>query len=660
MATLSLCMIVRNEKSNIIRCLSSVQKLADELIVVDTGSVDQTPWLARQAGAKVFFHPWQDDFSAARNFSLEQATSDWILFLDADEELAPCSKQHLDELLATGNVDGYFLKITNYIGKDGWVESCPDLVFRLFRNSKDYRFYGAIHEQIADVILAKNPPAAFQIAPGLEIIHYGYLDEQINSKNKKSRNLQLLHKELEAQPHNQLLRYHYGVELFRAEKYHEAVPELITAANNLDPSIIYYPKLLRYIVMSRQSAGLFTQALTTINTALGVFPDYADLYYYAGLIYLQLKQYANARDSFRQAVSLPEQPLQYASFAGVRGFRSLYHLGQIAETFLDYEEAIKYYLAGLRDNSGFVPALEGLARLLKPREDPDYALFCLEKALDLSDPRASRSIGGILFKLEAYGLALRYLQYSQQALPFSAQTDLWLAICLIQERRYDEAFSLLEDYQPDNSLYHLALINKLFAFGIQGNIVQMHNVSENLFSLTLAEGTQWALSLLVSLFEEAPYALPDVRNDPDPDGLLLLLEITRRLLYLKETNLASKLWEQVNMFALQENSGFILNLAEAFYDFGQFTQAEKFLQLTLNAENNARAHSLLAEILAAQENFSEAVSHCQLALALDPDEPGIYIRQIELYEAWRQKTLQEALAKYPDLAAFRQFSACQI
>ena len=86
---LSACVIVKNEEKNLPQWLSSMAQLADEMIVVDTGSEDNTKSLAHHAGAKVFDFTWVDDFAAAKNFAIEQATGDWILFLDADEYFAP-------------------------------------------------------------------------------------------------------------------------------------------------------------------------------------------------------------------------------------------------------------------------------------------------------------------------------------------------------------------------------------------------------------------------------------------------------------------------------------------------------------------------------------------------------------------------------------------
>lgn len=97
--SLSLCMIVRNEEQNLSECLDSVKNVVDEIIVIDTGSTDETVGIAESYGAQVEHFPWCDDFSKARNESIKYASGDWILWLDADERLLPESIPVLQDLL---------------------------------------------------------------------------------------------------------------------------------------------------------------------------------------------------------------------------------------------------------------------------------------------------------------------------------------------------------------------------------------------------------------------------------------------------------------------------------------------------------------------------------------------------------------------------------
>src|SRR5207244_5735388 len=97
---LSLCMIVKDGGDPLRRCLESARGVADEIVVVDTGSRDDSVAVARAAGARVLTHAWDDDFAAARNVSLAEAKGEWVLVLDADEELEPAQQRFLRDALA--------------------------------------------------------------------------------------------------------------------------------------------------------------------------------------------------------------------------------------------------------------------------------------------------------------------------------------------------------------------------------------------------------------------------------------------------------------------------------------------------------------------------------------------------------------------------------
>ncbi|WP_066632951.1 TPR domain-containing glycosyltransferase [Desulfolucanica intricata] len=649
-AKISLCMIVRNEAGNLRRCLASVTGAVDEIIIVDTGSTDNTREIALEFGAQVHSFPWNENFSDARNTSLEMATGDWILFLDADEELAPASKEALKKRVNNEHFEGYFIKVINYLGNEGWTETCPDLIFRLFRNRKHYRFHGAIHEQIVDVILKENKEASLQIAEEIIIYHYGYLDRQIHEKNKKIRNLKIIQRELEQTPDNQLLRYHYGVELYRAEKFGEAAEELTRAANNIDPNTIYFPKLLRYIVMSYQSAGQQEKAIDAALQGLQFFPNYADIYYYAGLSYLELKQYTKAGEAFQKAISMPEQPAQYASFNGVRGFRAYFHLGQIAEIFMNYETALKYYISSLQDNPNFTHSLECIVRILKPRENPDYTQECLKKVFDFCTPQANLLIGEIYFRQGAYQLALNHLEQCIENGLTSPEIQLWQAICLIQQQRYLEALRIIESFPPDSRIYPLAKFNKLFCFWLQGQKKKVYNFLTDLRVLGLAEDTEKVLTLLFELMDKRKKPLRVLLGQ---DGLALVLDIIQRLLDMNDIERVLALLKSISPESLESQS---LSIAQLFFDYGYKDNAKIFLQKFLSNNRNAEAHNLMAEICQANGNYIEAEHHYRYALEFNPENPGYYIKLINLYKNRYKQILKEAAKIHPDIVTYHQLT----
>src|SRR5919202_4935317 len=141
--SLSLCMIVKNERQNLHRCLASIKPYVDEMIVVDTGSEDGTPEIAAQYGAKVSYFEWCDDFSAARNYAISQASGNWILMPDADEELVIESEDFLNQLSLRPHILAYSVALTE--AND--PSRTPAYLIRLLRNIPEIKYVGRFHEQ---------------------------------------------------------------------------------------------------------------------------------------------------------------------------------------------------------------------------------------------------------------------------------------------------------------------------------------------------------------------------------------------------------------------------------------------------------------------------------------------------------------------------------
>ena len=145
MSTLSICMIVKNEEKHLTKCLSSVKDIADEIVVVDTGSTDTTLHIAREFNSSIFHFKWNNDFASARNFALSKCQSDWILYLDADEELNNNSIDEIQKIIH-GNLVAFnciVKSLTANVSKFGLMKY-P----RLFPNDKRIKFEGKVHEQI--------------------------------------------------------------------------------------------------------------------------------------------------------------------------------------------------------------------------------------------------------------------------------------------------------------------------------------------------------------------------------------------------------------------------------------------------------------------------------------------------------------------------------
>lgn len=202
---LSACLIVKDEEENLGRCLSSIRGVVDEIIVVDTGSEDDTVRIAEQHGATVHFHPWTGDYAAARNVSLANATGAFILYIDADEELHPDDASTLRTILQQGDVDAVQMAIVSPLAS-GMTNVARYL--RVFRNYPGVHFVQPIHEQVWPA-LSVHEPRVFD-SP-LRILHHGYAVSGEAIDRKRQRNLDGALSVLEREPDNAFYLYHAGI-----------------------------------------------------------------------------------------------------------------------------------------------------------------------------------------------------------------------------------------------------------------------------------------------------------------------------------------------------------------------------------------------------------------------------------------------------------------
>jgi len=194
--TLSVCMIVKDAQGTLYRCLDSVKPIADEIIICDTGSTDHTIEIAREYTDHVYEIPWEDDFSVARNRSIEKASGDWILWLDADEHLV--GAEQLAKYLRDNMYNGYVIRQHHHAVD---ADFKPDVPVRLFRNHLGIRFHGCVHEHPESALNDGVKPAV--ILSDVHIVHDGYVTEAIRRK-RFLRNLPMVMKDRKLNPTRRL------------------------------------------------------------------------------------------------------------------------------------------------------------------------------------------------------------------------------------------------------------------------------------------------------------------------------------------------------------------------------------------------------------------------------------------------------------------------
>ncbi|KWU59171.1 glycosyltransferase family 2 protein [Priestia megaterium] len=350
---ISLAMIVKNEERFIKRCLDSVKSLVDEIIVVDTGSTDNTLYIIQEySSVKLFHHTWNNNFSTARNFSLSQCSGDYVLVLDADEYVSVGDRQEL-EIIMKSNVIGR-MKICSPFKKEGQTFTSNSYVSRFF--PKELKYKGIIHEQL-DSDLSRQKM-------NFEIEHSGYMDVR-----KDQRNIPLLLKALEQEPKDSYYMFQLGKEYRIVENYERAFHILNESYSLLTGEEEYYTDLVVEFIYS----GKEIQNNSISKRILGVIEDneehlkkVADFHFAKGLFFLDYSLKLRNRgfaylpaieQSFLKCLQL-ENSSHVESVVGTGSFLAAYNLGVFYEVIGKIDEAEKYYL--LSFERGYIPAQKRL------------------------------------------------------------------------------------------------------------------------------------------------------------------------------------------------------------------------------------------------------------------------------------------------------------
>lgn len=202
---ISACYIVKNEAENLAKSIKSLKNQVNEIVVVDTGSTDNTIVVARKLGARVYSFPWQNDFSKARNFALSKAKGDWLILLDADEYFTSKTAGNIRQVIRQAKqADALLIQMVNY---DVDKAEIQDYFYqlRIVRNQQGIHYEGKIHEELK--LSEGKSMKFFRISPEmLEIYHIGYASSV--SRQKLERNLKLLQQAVDnGQSEADLARY---------------------------------------------------------------------------------------------------------------------------------------------------------------------------------------------------------------------------------------------------------------------------------------------------------------------------------------------------------------------------------------------------------------------------------------------------------------------
>ncbi|WP_420911663.1 glycosyltransferase [Rippkaea orientalis] len=375
MTKLSLCMIVKNEAENLPPCLESVRNVVDEMVVMDTGSTDQTVEIAQQFGAKVPYFEWCNDFAIARNAALDHVTGDWVLILDADERLNPNVVPQLKQAITDENS----LVINLVRHEIGASQSPYSLVSRLFRKHPEVEFsrpYHAIIDDSVSELLKKESHWKIVDLPAIAVFHYGYDPQTITALDKYTKAQKSMEGFLDKNPNDpytcsklgalylQIGKEKDGIKLLKKGlksnkadahvlfELHYHLANAYTRENESEKAIKHYQKAIVQEIMAPlklgaynnfgvvlQSIDDFKNAAKMYETTLQIDPNFITGYYNLAMTLSSMGRLADAEAVYNKLLSLsPNYAPAYQNLGVV-----LFKLKKLPESSAAFKKAMSLY-----------------------------------------------------------------------------------------------------------------------------------------------------------------------------------------------------------------------------------------------------------------------------------------------------------------------------
>jgi tetratricopeptide (TPR) repeat protein len=598
---ISLCMILKNEEKFLPGCLRTAKDLVDEIIVVDTGSTDRTMEIAREYGAKVYEHSWQNDFSLHRNQSMDYATGDWILILDADEELEPSEHALIRSATARREIDAVTFVVYNKIqgGRTGFLNS-----HRLFRSGKGYHYSGIVHNQLM--------MDGISLASQFKVIHHGYglSDEQMRAKGKRTE--ALLMKQIEENPDNAFAHFNLA-QIYRGlGEPQKSLDHALKVIENLSVKEIdrrhVYVMALDQIGCAYVGLEQLEKAKEYFYKALEIKDDYLDPLFNLGYVYSKEGKFDKADEIFHRYLRVREAFSEHKEWIGLilnnlnSQFAVYFGLG-ISQFFHEnYDKALEYFHKVIDQVGDFEHTQHLIARCYRAKGQVEKVLFHCDKAIDYGHEDAEI----YLLKGEAY----LNLKDSQNAV-----------LCFRKSLELDKTYSASQ----------LGLAS---AATLDGDIPK----AMELISEVIAETPQSPQALAARgdlLYHDGNFksAENDYKSQTllNPDDPACLNNLANSL--LKQNNLASA--EEYYRRALDVSPDFAIsyrNLAISLMKQIKTDEAISYFEKYLNlAQNDHEARLVLADLYYNRKSYWQALACYEFYLNNCPLDINVLLRLSDCY-----------------------------
>jgi len=455
--SISLSMIVKNEGHNLYTCLNQVKDVVDEIVVVDTGSNDRTPHIAREFGASVYYYQWNDDFSEARNYSLEKCRGDWILILDADEIIDGVGRGNLKKLIDTHEFVAFEFNQFTYLTMDVTPEYRMMNVPRLFPNSGSLKFSGNIRERLVCV----DDSRRLKILPANVILwHYGYVDRYHPAQRKYERDLALHLKNLQIRPDNSLEQFFAALNYSFLFRYEDALRHIEPAIKYAIPAdTLYYSSFFSLHAGLLIKLKRYEEAVKRCEEAISINPSCGDAWFNLGEALRNLGDYDRAIDSIMKAIENKNTYLFFQDNSR-SGWRAYFELSLCYMKKKEYEKSREFLLSALNLKPLYPPLMTALGYIYLETEDLENAEICFYKSFEQEYKREElcRELYKIYKKTGRFDLAGQILEelYKNRKNDFSLLRDMADAFRFAgQNSRAADYYNKCLEIQPEEPELYL-------------------------------------------------------------------------------------------------------------------------------------------------------------------------------------------------------------
>lgn len=570
---ISLCMIVKNEENNLERCLNSVKDLVDEIIILDTGSTDNTVAIAAEFNSKIFHYNWCNDFSKARNESLKHATKDFIFIMDADDELDPNDKEKFLNL--KNNLDDsetiYYFQTISHLSQafNSYINSSINLMPRLFKNNTKYYYKNALHEQLkSEVPLDKLKKSIIDI----HIFHYGYLEDSSTNKSKFNRNVSILEKQLVDEPNEPFHYFNLGNEYCSIRNFEEALKYFLISYKDFNPSKGYSPRLIIKLIICYYSLNKIPECFDMIEKGLYIYPKFSDLHYIKGMILFDKHLYSQAIDEFTSCIDLGVAPPQLLYVKDASPLKSYDMISRCYHKLNNYSKAFEFASKAIVADPRYLLPLYNCVKIMV---DDNLSTDNIESILlSFFDniKESSSLISNIFYMSKLYNISLKYLEIYENNFQLSEDHILLKIKLLLKLNKFTESMHYIDLINPNSTNFFTACKLRSILYLLNSeNILAIKTITH--FSISSTTYQQ----KVIKVISEASNLLLDKKGNlicDTEDEMLsdIIFEILEFFLCTHKFDEFEKLLGLLNLI---DDSSVLLRLAKLYYEYGHKEMAKR-------------------------------------------------------------------------------------